>query len=279
MRKDIGYSLGQHMVSAVIAAVLVLGALLVLGVPIGQWGAASGTTVDAQEQPVARPAATTPRLNYQGRLLDGDGQPQPDGDYAMSFALYPVADGGSPLWSESKTVTVQDGVFSTLLGDTTVLNTTILNGQDLWLGITIGADPEMTPRQPLAFTPYSVYALDASTVGGQPASAFAPVDHAHDQLPIAYGYLNNFFPTNIDNTYNVASMQWDSTLERYEIDLQDDSFAIFRNTAVVSLLGDAGSCPAGASIRLSSGNGDLVVYVVDASGNNIECSFHFVIFE
>jgi hypothetical protein len=267
------------MVSAVIAAVLVLGVLLMLGVPIGQWGAASGTTVDAQEQPVARPAATTPRLNYQGRLLDEDGQPQPDGDYAMSFALYPVADGGSPLWSESKTVTVQDGVFSTLLGDTTVLNTTILNGQELWLGVTVGADPEMTPRQPLAFTPYSVYAMDASTVGGQPASAFAPVDHAHDQLPIAYGYLNRFFPTDIDNTYNVASMQWNSSAKRYEIDVQDDSFSIVGDTVVVSLLGNASSCPAGATVRFGSVSGDLLVYVVDASGNSIECSFNFVVFD
>ena len=75
-------------------------------------------------------AVAAPVLNYQGRLLaPGTNQPKPDGDYSVTFGFYGFSSGGSALWSETKTVTVSNGLFSTLLGDTTPLDLKDFDGR------------------------------------------------------------------------------------------------------------------------------------------------------
>ena len=148
--------------------------------------------------------ATTPALNYQGRLLDPvNGQPKADGAYAFTFRIYNTATGGAPVWTETKSVSVNKGLFSTLLGDTTPLDATIFTGQDLYLGVTIGTDPEAAPRQRLAHVAYALYAEkagNANLLNGQGATAFAPATHAHsgDQI----------------NAGTVADARIDSTITR-----------------------------------------------------------------
>ena len=98
-------------------------------------------------------------LSYQGRLLNpATLQPQPDGAYSIKFSLYNVESGGSALWSETKSVAVNKGLFSSLLGDTTALNLADFNGQDLWLGVQVGADAEAAPRQHVAHAAYALHA-------------------------------------------------------------------------------------------------------------------------
>ena len=101
--------------------------------------------------------AQIPRqLAYQGILTDTTGTPRPDGSYTMVFSLYDVPTGGSLLWTESKSVTVKSGLFTTYLGDVTPFPGTITWSIPYWVGIKIGADPEMTPRVRLASSPYSL---------------------------------------------------------------------------------------------------------------------------
>ena len=125
----------------------------------------------AGESATIERAATTTALsllmNYQGRLLDpSTGDPKPDGAYTMSFGIYDVAGGGTALWTETKSVEVTGGLFNTVLGDVQLLALSIFNGQDLWLGVTVGADPETTPRQRILPMPYAIYARKADTVDG-----------------------------------------------------------------------------------------------------------------
>lgn len=126
-------------------------------------------------------ALTVPGLiSYQGRLLDDVGDPVPDGPYTLTVGLYDVATGGAPLWTETKSVTVAGGLFTTLLGDTTALDLSVFDGRDLWLGVQVGADPEMSPRLHIASVPYAIHSQDADTVDGSHASAFAAAAHDHD---------------------------------------------------------------------------------------------------
>jgi hypothetical protein len=83
----------------------------------------------------------------------------------MQFRLYNVNVGGSPLWSETQAaVPVEGGLFHVLLGSTTPIPVALLASNNaLWLGITVGADSEMTPREPLASVPY---AMVAQTLAG-----------------------------------------------------------------------------------------------------------------
>lgn len=136
-------------------------------------------------------AAATPTylLNYQGRLLDpATGTPKPDGNYNISFRLYNVESGGTALWTESKSVTLSKGLFTTLLGDTVALNLPDFVNQVLWLGITVGGDPEATPRQRIGHTAYAIYAVgsgetmyafDSDLLDGLDSTAFAPAVHSH----------------------------------------------------------------------------------------------------
>ena len=100
------------------------------------------------------PSATM--ISYQGRLTDADGVPL-SGDYQMGFALYDVPTGGSPCWEETQTVTVSDGLFNVLLGSTNSIDHSCLTG-DVYLGIKVGDDFEMTPRELLTSVPYAVHA-------------------------------------------------------------------------------------------------------------------------
>jgi hypothetical protein len=124
--------------------------------------------------------ASAPLIHYQGRLLDPTtGQPKPDGAYQMAFSLYDVGAGGAPLWTEIKSVGVSRGLFATLLGDVTPLNLAAFDGRDLYLGVTVGSDPEATPRQRMAHVAYAIRAENADTLDGLDASALAAASHTH----------------------------------------------------------------------------------------------------
>ncbi|RIK42413.1 MAG: hypothetical protein DCC55_08930 [Chloroflexi bacterium] len=135
-------------------------------------------------------APVAPVLHYQGRLLDPTtGQPKPDGSYPASFRIYNVATGGSPLWTETKSIVISRGLFSTLLGDTTALDLSHFDGRELYLGVSVGSDPEAEPRQRIAFVAYALYAADADTLDGQDAAAFAPASHPHDGSAVTSGTI------------------------------------------------------------------------------------------
>ncbi len=104
------------------------------------------------------PSATM--ISYQGRLTDADGVPL-SGDYQMRFALYDVPTEGTWCWEETQTVTVSDGLFNVLLGSTNAIDHSCLTG-DVYLGIKIGDDSEMTPRELLTSVPFAVQAQDVT---------------------------------------------------------------------------------------------------------------------
>ena len=118
-------------------------------------------------------ASTWPNLmNYQGQLTDASGNAVADGGYNVTFRIYTVSSGGSSVWNETQTVTASKGLFNAIVGSTTgpglsTLTPAQLNG-DLWLGIQVNSDPEMTPRQQLLGP---INANNAAFVGGlQPGS-------------------------------------------------------------------------------------------------------------
>ncbi len=106
--------------------------------------------------PDAPSATSTTTFPYQGRLTDSDGSPV-NGTKTMTFRLYNVGSGGTALWQESwPNVTVINGLFNVLLGSNTSLGQTIFTENDnLWLGISVGGDSEMTPRIQVGSVPFA----------------------------------------------------------------------------------------------------------------------------
>ncbi len=108
----------------------------------------------------ASPVAATPMLlGQQGRIFDAEGAPV-EGALSMEFSLYAMMNGGDPLWSETFLVNFDDGYFSVVLGSSDPLDAGIFDGASLYLGITVGEDPEMTPRQTIVSVPYALTAYD-----------------------------------------------------------------------------------------------------------------------
>jgi hypothetical protein len=103
-------------------------------------------------------------INYQGRLTNASGNPVADGSYLMKFKIYGSADGDDSLWySGYQSVTVTDGLFTYQLGSAVQLHDDLFADTLRWLGITVGTDPEITPRTRLVSVAYS---YRVSTVDG-----------------------------------------------------------------------------------------------------------------
>jgi len=135
------------------------------------------------------------RLVYQGRLLKADGSPVTQ-NLTVTFSLYETAVAGAPLWSEDHSIDPSDGFFEVVLGDSSAGTTAtsqvplaaVIDGRELWLGITAGSDPEMAPRTPLASAPYALLATPVSHAqthmkGG--GDEIASYDAAADRIPMA----------------------------------------------------------------------------------------------
>jgi hypothetical protein len=107
-------------------------------------------------------AGTVPQLiNYQGTLTDTSGNPVPDGQYGVVFNIYDVSTGGTALWTETwnnttTPVTTIKGNFSVLLGAHNPIPTSFFNDHSAtYLGIKVGNDSEMLPRQRIASVAYA----------------------------------------------------------------------------------------------------------------------------
>jgi len=223
---------------------------------------------------VAAPNASSQVLNYQGRLLDPTtGQPKADGAYQMSFSIYNSNSGGAALWTEAKSITVNKGLFSTLLGDSTPLDLTLFSGQELWLGVTVGTDPEMTPRQRLAHAPYAIYAENsnyaenANLLGGQPIYAFAAAGHNHlgevwtgqDNSLVINGSFNSA-PLNIQNSGGGDSI--------YSYAAGGNAIDARNNTGASTIYAENGG--AGNTIYAQNSNQYASIYVNQTgSGNGV----------
>ena len=128
-------------------------------------GARQAADPAAAQEGVELAALTLTVIPYQGRLSDpSTGDAVADGNYSMTFRLYDVTTGGSALWTETKDVAVQGGVFSTALGDSASLSHNLFNGQALWLGVEVNGDGEASPRQQLLPVAYALSLVPGAVV-------------------------------------------------------------------------------------------------------------------
>jgi len=93
-------------------------------------------------------------INYQGYLTDSSGVPI-DATESITFTIYDAVSAGTALWTETESVTIANGTFTNQLGDTLAFPVDLFNGQDLFVGITVGTDAEMSPRKPVTSAPYA----------------------------------------------------------------------------------------------------------------------------
>jgi len=144
-------------------------------------------------------------ISYQGYLKDSSsGQPVSDGSRTAVFSLYTSDSGGSTVWQETKTIVTSSGVFRTILGETYPINPSIVSVPELWLGVRLPPDAEMTPRQRIAGSVYSVGATEAQVAD--------TVSTSPDQIAQRKWYgLNRARPPRIDVAWGLAPGNWPAT--------------------------------------------------------------------
>src|SRR5271154_4501677 len=98
------------------------------------------------------------QITQQGRVVATNGTPL--GTLDVTFTLYTALTGGTVVWTETQIITFDDGYFSAQLGSATPFGAGVWTGATLYLGVTIGADPEMTPREVISSVPYALLAGD-----------------------------------------------------------------------------------------------------------------------
>ena len=100
-------------------------------------------------------------IPYQGTLVESDGTPI-TGLIDMGFSLYADPTEGEALWTEghsgNNAVPVAEGLFNVNLGSITPIPSDLWNQSSLYLGIRVGADDEMIPRQPIGGVPSALQA-------------------------------------------------------------------------------------------------------------------------
>jgi hypothetical protein len=104
-------------------------------------------------------------FTHQARVTDSSGAPI-NGTHDVTIALYDGASATTPVWDETQSIALADGYVSMRLGADPAdpLDTsTIVDGGSLWLGITVGAGPEMTVRTEVGSALYAMRAGAAET--------------------------------------------------------------------------------------------------------------------
>jgi hypothetical protein len=118
---------------------------------VGVLAVATGQSRAQDGSPVARVAAAgSDYIPVQGRLTDASGNPL-NGNYNVVFRLYDVGSGGSTLCQSTNNISLVDGLFTTYMNAAGCP----IDGRQLYLGIQVGSDPEMTPRQYIDNVPYA----------------------------------------------------------------------------------------------------------------------------
>ena len=126
-------------------------------------------------QSLAYPTALTRAgriLSFQGRLTDTLSNPITTATN-VQFKLYSVSTGGTALYATGTCSTTPDGdgIFNSLIGSdcgAEIASSVFSENTNVYLGVTVGADAEMTPRQQIANVGY---AINAETLQGLPPGA------------------------------------------------------------------------------------------------------------
>jgi hypothetical protein len=101
-------------------------------------------------------------ISIQGRLTDANGNPL-NGSVSLTAGIYDVPSGGVARCSDTQSVAVTGGLFLMSINTCTSAN---INGDPLWLGLKVGADPEMTPRQAIGPIAYAMSLRPGAIVNG-----------------------------------------------------------------------------------------------------------------
>jgi hypothetical protein len=142
-------------------------------------------------------------IPIQGKLTDAGGNPL-NGNYEMKATIYDHESAGTALCTDTDTIVVTKGLFVMNFAN---CSSNVFGGvTQLYLGIQVGSDLEMTPRQPLYGAPFAhglvngVLSSAATTYQFIPGSAVTK-NHSDDttRWDLSYGSAKIYRGATIGN--------------------------------------------------------------------------------
>lgn len=99
---------------------------------------------------------------YSGNLYENG--VAANGTSYVQLAVYAVPTGGSAMHIQAESLTVVNGVFHTMLS----ASTTVWDGSDRWVGVSVNGGAELSPRLTVGWVPQAVYASLARKLSNPP---------------------------------------------------------------------------------------------------------------
>ena len=126
--------------------------------------------------------AQAPALLPVHGVLNNEQGERVDSPVNVTFSLYTQASGGMAFHTETLAVSPENGVFTAYLGTNVSLDLENFRTEEIYLGVEIEDDGEMTPRFRIgttAFAAFAEFSADSARLSGFDASDFASNAHGH----------------------------------------------------------------------------------------------------
>lgn len=169
--------------------ILILGLLSILILTVSTSKAQEQDEEDINQESNAEAASVNSIIPIQGKLTDDQGSPL-NGNYNIGARIYDVDTGGTRLCEDVDLLTVENGLFNM---DMDYCSPYDIDGRQLYLGITVDSDPEMTPRKPIHPVPYAWTVKPGAIIKGgttylfTPGNAFTKYNSADSTRWVMYG--------------------------------------------------------------------------------------------
>jgi hypothetical protein len=146
--------------------ITLLGIALAVRLSLAQAPQPGEASVEGESGPAV---VTLSYVPIQGRLTDTGGNAL-NGNYSITANIYDATSGGSVICSYSGTASVTNGLFVVNM----LCYNQMITGQSLYLGVKVGSDAEMTPRQPIYPVPYAITVAPGAVIQGETSYLFVP---------------------------------------------------------------------------------------------------------
>jgi len=198
------------------------------------------------------------QINFQG-ILDSAGNPLANKTKSVEFRIYAVPVGGTAYWSETQSVTTNaGGVFNVLLGFSNPIPDSVFDDTVRYLGINVGTDGEMSPRQQIVS---NAYGYRVATVDGATGGVISGDVEIQSKLiadTVGIGTTSPGAPISFANTLGNKIFVWNGGLsDQYGMGLQSSLLQIFTGGAASAIVFGHGNSSSFTELMRINGNGNV----------------------